>query len=106
MFDAIDEEHRQILLDYAEFLSGKYPQSIRSFGEPVLIPRAEGESVVGAIKRLSKSYPMLDKKHMLHEVSGLMAEHVIKGRSAAEVIDELEIIFEQHYRKAVEEKVE
>ena len=41
---------------------------------------------------------------MLAEVSGLMAEHVMKGKAAVEVIDELEVVFEQHYRKAVEEQ--
>lgn len=95
-----------MLLDYAEFLVSKYPFSIESLGEPEIIPRPETETVVGAIKRLSLSYPMLDKKHMLHEVSGLMAEHVMKGRPAIEVIDELEIVFEQYYRKAIDEKAD
>ena len=67
--------------------------------EPVNLPRPENESVVAAIRRLSKSYRMLDKSDMLHETSDLMSSHVLKGRPAEEVIDELEVLFLRHYEK-------
>ena len=53
--------------------------------------------VRSAIKRLSRSYYMLDRSRMLDETSGLMAAHVLNGRSAKEVIDELEVMFARHY---------
>jgi hypothetical protein len=42
---------------------------------------------------------MLDKAKLLNETSALMAQHVMQGRPAEEVIDELEIVFEMHYRR-------
>ena len=89
------------LLEYAEFLAARYagPQEIT---EPFDIPRPDKESVVKAIKRLGTTYPMLDRSKMLNETSSLMTQHVLHGRAAAEVIDELEIMFKRHYEKLVE----
>ncbi len=70
--------------------------------EPQVEPAPEGESVIAAIKRLSKSYSMLNKGDMLHETSDLMSAHVLKGRPAEEVIDELEIMFLRHYQKKIQ----
>ena len=42
---------------------------------------------------------MLDKAAMLNETSMLMTQHIMHGRAAADVIDELEDLFEQQYRK-------
>ena len=38
----------------------------------VLIPRPETESVIAAIKRLSKTYPMLERKLLFNQTSILM----------------------------------
>ncbi len=65
--------------------------------EPKSIPRPEDETVMGAIKRLSESFYMLDRSQMLHETSGLMSEHLLQGRDAMEVIDELEDMFQRHF---------
>jgi hypothetical protein len=54
---------------------------------------------VKAIKRLMATYPMLDRDKLLHETSGHMTRHVIHGKPAAEVIDELEAMFAQHYER-------
>ncbi|MBF0256090.1 MAG: hypothetical protein HQL47_06450 [Gammaproteobacteria bacterium] len=64
---------------------------------PKPIPRPEEETVIGAIKRLSESFYMLDRSKMLHETSGLMSEHLLQGRDAMAVIDELEDLFQQHF---------
>ena len=89
------------LLEYAEFLATRYggPKEITS---PLDIPRPPEESVVKAIRRLGATYPMLDRSKMLNETSSLMTQHVLHGRAAAEVIDELEIMFKRHYEKLVE----
>ena len=55
------------------------------------------ESVVQAVKRLSETYPMLDKGKMLGETADLVAQHIVQGRDAAEVIDELERVFRRFY---------
>lgn len=64
---------------------------------PEDIPRPDDEKVVAAVKRLSKTYYMLDKKTMLGVTSDLVTQHILHGREAAAVIDELESLFEQHY---------
>jgi hypothetical protein len=40
---------------------------------------------------------MLNKDTMLHETSALVTQHLIQGRDAMVVIDELENIFRQGY---------
>ena len=55
--------------------------------------------MVAAIRRLSASYYMLDRRFLLHEASGLMAAHVMQGRSAESVIDELETLFAETYKR-------
>jgi len=66
--------------------------------EPEAIARPQGEKVVAAVKRLSKTYYMLDKKQMLGVTSDLVTQHLLQGRDAVDVIDELESLFAQHYR--------
>jgi hypothetical protein len=90
------------LLEYAEFLSARHGLDTAS-SEPLAISRPEQESVVRAIKRLRATYPMLDPTRLLNETSILMSEHVIRGKDAVEVIDELEVLFRTHYEKLTRE---
>lgn len=105
-----DQDH---LLVFAEFLASRKSPSDQNTSvadelsadlaatasEPEIEPRPSDESVIAAIKRLSRSYSMLDKADMLHETSDLMSAHVLKGKPAVEVIDELEVLFVTHYEK-------
>lgn len=97
----LPDERAAELLDFAEFLAARYPGQ-REIARPDIIPRPDQESVVKAIKRLSASYPMLDRAKMLNETSVLMTQHVIQGRDVVEVIDELEVLFRRHYEALVE----
>ena len=105
LFSRLDKENQQHVLAYLEFLVARSQSPDKKAEEeivneePVNLPRPENESVVAAIRRLSKSYRMLDKSDMLHETSDLMSSHVLKGRPAEEVIDELEVLFLRHYEK-------
>lgn len=65
--------------------------------EPIQRPRPPEESVIAAIRRLSQTYVMLDRGAMLNETAALMSAHVLQGRAAAEVIDDLEQLFARHY---------
>ena len=67
--------------------------------EPEPIERPGTETVVGALKRLSRTYPMLDKSQMLSATSELVAQHILQGTDAAEAIDALEAVFREHYRQ-------
>ena len=109
LFRALDEAGRRSLLDFAEFLSQRAGDAAEdgaaedgatedgAVPPPRDIPRPAEESVVRAIRRLAETYPMLDRGAMLNETSALMAQHVMQGRPAAEVIDELEALFRRHY---------
>ncbi len=66
--------------------------------EPVAIPRPEQESVVKAIKRLRATYPMIDQNKLFNDTSQQMTEHLMHGKPAADVINELEIVFFRHYQ--------
>jgi hypothetical protein len=90
----------QALLDYAEFLAARYVAPAE-LTEPLEIPRPAQETVIKAIRRLGATYPMVDRSKMLNETSVLMTQHMIHGRDAVEVIDELEILFRRHYEKQI-----
>ena len=103
-FTGLDDSRRHALLEYAEFLYQRSEKKQQPLSEPVLIARPDQETVVGAIKRLSASYEMLDKQHMLHELSGLMAQHMLQGRPAKDVIDDIEAVFDSQYNKLLEKQ--
>jgi methylase of polypeptide subunit release factors len=71
--------------------------SVAEVPKPLNIPRPDDETVVKAIKRLSATYPMLDRNKLLGDTSALISKHVVEGHDRVEVIDELEIVFRRHY---------
>lgn len=99
IFRALDTGDRHALQAYAEFLAVRGGMGA---SDPVVNvePAPEGESVVMAIRRLTRSYPMVDRRKLIGRTSQLMAEHALQGRAATEVITELEVVFEQHYRQS------
>jgi hypothetical protein len=99
LFNALDREGQQSLFDYAEFLQSRCGDASQEIGEPLDIPRAENETVVGAIKRLKQTYPMIDSMNVFAVASNLMTEHMVSGRDADEVINEIEALFEQTYQR-------
>lgn len=98
-YRALSEDNKNALLRFAEFLSQQTEKPPAPLEEPKPIEAVEGETVVGALKRLSASYFMLNKSAMLNETSAIMAQHIMQGRDKAEVIEELEILFKTHYEK-------
>ena len=107
LFRELTAADQASLLAFAEFLrsrAGATPVARPApapvfIPEPEAIPRPEQESVVKAVKRLAQTYPMLDKSKMLTDTSALVMQHVVQGRDAVEVIDELEIVFQRHYSR-------
>jgi hypothetical protein len=96
------------LLEFAEFLLRRHGAAGLEEGKtvsaleipaPVEIPRPAEETVVKAVKRLRATYPMLDARKLLNQTSELMTQHMVQGREAIEVIEELEILFRSHYEK-------
>lgn len=106
LYSRLTEDDRRTLLAFAEFLCGRTRGSAQVkevLAAPVRLPRPEGESVVQAMKRLSITYEMVDSGPMLNDAAALMGAHVLQGRPAAEVIDELEQLFEQAYQRQLGE---
>jgi hypothetical protein len=101
LYRGLDAQAQQSLSDYARFLettaraNRPAPPS-----EPLSIPRPQKESVVGALKRLRQTYPMLDAgRTLLDQASSLMTQHLVHGRNAVDVIDELEGLFVEHFQR-------
>jgi len=97
LFNKLPDDEQRMLLEFAEFLASRVPSQTQTVQAPVPHVRPEKESVIRAVRRLSATYPMLDKAKMLNQTSALVAQHVMQGRAAVEVIDELEAIFKDHY---------
>jgi len=102
LFEKLDGAQQQTLMEFAAFLSTRATQdSERGLPVPVQplpIARPETETVVMAIKRLTQTYPMLDRRKLFGDTSKYMALHALEGRPAVEVIDDLEVVFERRYR--------
>ncbi len=103
IFDTLDEERQRSLLDFAEFLQSRGDLKPVEIGEPLDIPRPEDETVVGAIKRLKQTYPMIDSMAVFSEASSLMTDHMVSGRDRVEVIDEMQVLFQQAYEKLLQD---
>ncbi len=71
--------------------------------EPEKIERPEDETVVAALKRMSATYPMLEKTALLNKASELVAQHVMFGKPAVVVIKDIETMFAEVYDKFVED---
>jgi hypothetical protein len=116
LFSRLDAADRHTLLAFAEFLAAGRAQSLATPAlletppdpspdpspaqpqKPHPLPRPGQEKVIAAIRRLTQTYPMLDHSPMLHETAAMMSAHVLQGRPAAQVIDDLEALFQQRYQ--------
>ena len=99
IFTQLSATDQETVLAFAEFLHSRTVSRSPAPLLPQLLPRPPDESVVAALKRLSASYPMLDKAKLLDETSTLMSEHILQGRDKVAVIDELEAIFVRHHEQ-------
>jgi hypothetical protein len=96
LFGQLTSEQQEKLIAFAEFLTVN-PEGEAVASEPLAIPRPAIETVTMAIRRLVRSYPMLERRHLMRETSQLLAQHVLRGRTSGEVIDDLEALFVAHY---------
>lgn len=98
ILETLSDETLATLIDFAEFLQKKYPAKARRRPQAVKrIARPEDESVIAAIKRLSRTYPMLDKKILFEQTSVAMSAHVMQDISPEDSIDRLETVFREAY---------
>ena len=98
LLETLPAEQQSTVFAFVEFLAARNPPAESAVSqEPLAIPRPAEESVVKAIKRLRETYPMLNPDKLLHETSALMMKHVMHGKPAVEVIDEVEALFARYY---------
>lgn len=102
LFESLDDERKQSLSDFADFLLAKDGPVIKEVPAPEEIERPEQETVVGAVKRLKATYHMVESISVFSAASALMTDHMVKGRDLVEVIDEMEKLFEGAYQKLVD----
>ncbi len=101
LYRELPDDRRDELLRFAEYLHERFSVSSAVSAEIQSIPRPENESVIKAMKRLRATYPMLDAAILLDQASALMSQHVMQGREAKTVIDDLEVLFRQRYERNI-----
>jgi len=103
IYRQLDTDAKRSLFDFAEFLAQKLHTANKEQGvqTPKLETRPEKENVIAAIKRLSRSYSMLERSSLFDRTSELMMQHTLQGRAAVDVIDELESYFLKNYQDYV-----
>lgn len=98
IYTSLAPEQQEQLQAFAEFLAyrrGQETGEAVTEGEIVDIPRPVEETVIAAMRRLRATYPRLNTDGLLDQASVLMSAHILQGQTAVQVIDELEILFEQ-----------
>ncbi|MCP4492226.1 MAG: Crp/Fnr family transcriptional regulator [Gammaproteobacteria bacterium] len=99
LMSQLSAEQQQSVTDFAEFLVQR--KNLTGADSALLTPeniqRPAEESVVEAIKRLKQTYHMLDTSALLNQTSALMGQHILQGRDAASVIDDLQALFQANY---------
>lgn len=103
LFQSLDDESKQTLSEFADFLLAKNGPVVKEIPAPHPIERPDKESVVGAVKRLKATYHMVESMTVFSAASALMTDHMVKGRDLVEVIDEMEALFEGAYKKLVDD---
>ncbi|MBF0179654.1 MAG: Crp/Fnr family transcriptional regulator [Magnetococcales bacterium] len=98
----LGEEERRGLLRFAQCLANESREAETVEPAvadlPLAIPRPAVESAVAGLKRLKKTYPMIEAdERVLGEASRILMQKVL-GAADAEVIDQLEAFFAQRYQ--------
>ncbi len=101
LMSQLSGEHQQAVVDYATFLVQQYnfQPPVEAGLKPEDITRPEQESVIAAIKRLKRTFYMLDTDLLLDETSCLMGQHILRGRKTSIVINELQSLFQAKYEE-------
>ncbi len=97
-FDRLADPERAMLAAFADFLAERCAALPVA---PVVTLRPAEETVIQAVKRLKRSYPMLERRTLMQPVGALVSAHMLDGRPAAETVDALEALFAERYRAHV-----
>ncbi len=99
LYESMDDERKKSLCDFADFLYAQADPVTKVIPSPQDSARPEKETVVGAVKRLKEQYHMVESMTVFSAASTLMTDHMVKGRDVIEVIDDMEALFDDAYKK-------
>ncbi len=106
-WQGLGEADRGTLVQFAEFLRSRQTEAPEPVSqEPIMIPAPENESVVMALKRLKKSYPMIDADMGLLDAASRLLMEKVTGAPEAEIIAKMEALFAQRYQGWLAEKAQ
>lgn len=104
LYESMDDERKRSLCDFADFLYAQAEPVSKEIPPPRDdVTRPTEETVVGAVKRLKTKYHMVESMTVFSTASALMTDHMVKGRDLVEVIDEMELLFEDAYNKLLQD---
>lgn len=98
----MQEVDRHAWIKFGEFLTaqadGMAEQSPVG-AEPLPIPKPEQESAVQALKRLKRTYPMIEADAVLLGEAAQLVMQRVMGATDAELIPKVETLFADRYRQ-------
>lgn len=99
LLNDLSDVDRMAVIAFAEYLHHRQQSTELNCEVRTLSPMARpvDERVPAALRRLRLMYPMLDASDLLAEASDLLSQHLMLGRSASVVIDDMELLFLRHY---------
>ncbi|MBF0159780.1 MAG: Crp/Fnr family transcriptional regulator [Magnetococcales bacterium] len=112
LWHQLQPQQQSCLLRYARFLVQEQqqpPESVASSPEPaaistpLAIERPQQESVVHALKRLKRTYPMIEADMALLNRASQMLMQKVLGTPDKEIIDQMEQLFQQCYQQWYQE---
>ncbi|MBF0124447.1 MAG: Crp/Fnr family transcriptional regulator [Magnetococcales bacterium] len=109
LWQQLPSQQQSCLLRYARFLVQEQggqaqPEPVTVVTTPLPIKRPEQESVVQALKRLKRTYPMIDADTgLLNQASQLLMQKVLGTTADGAIIDQMEQLFQQRYQRWVQE---
>ncbi|ABK44966.1 hypothetical protein Mmc1_2466 [Magnetococcus marinus MC-1] len=97
----LGEPERRSVESFARFLlSQQQPEvaPVAPITEPLNLPAPPGESVVKALKRLKRNYPMIEADMSLLDASAQLVMERMMGGDDAEIIVKMERLFDNYYQ--------
>ncbi len=99
MYNRLGKRDQDRLFSFARFMcqrQGKIKKRQSEMRRAISRPKYQSRSETAINLRQGNS--MLDISTLLSEASELISQHVMEGRDVNEVIDELEMLFQNHYQ--------
>ncbi|MBF0110681.1 MAG: Crp/Fnr family transcriptional regulator [Magnetococcales bacterium] len=99
LYKQLNDSNRETLYRFAQFLvTIEQEQSVVPPAKPLNIPPSPGENVIQALKRLKKTYPMIDTDIRLLDAASQLVLQKVLGVPDTELIERMEKLFTDAYQ--------